>query len=173
MQIERLEKVFLAIGVAFLTFALIAIAASVFMSNIHLPRPEARVNPRELASTEPFNNPGFHELEPGKWEAAITAFRFGFGGFPSVEVDGQRVSQIEVPAGTEITFHATSLDVIHGIMIEGTDINTMVIPGEVSKFRFTFNEPGTYLVICHEYCGTQHHVMYARIVVTEAGAVAA
>jgi len=59
----------------------------------------------------------------------------------------------------------TSVDVIHGFKIQGTTVNRMVIPGQVTRARYTFNRPGTYLFVCHEYCGINHHNMFGRIIV--------
>ena len=39
---------------------------------------------------------------------------------------------IVVPAETPITLRATSADVVHGLLIEGTNINTMLVPGYVA-----------------------------------------
>lgn len=54
-----------------------------------------------------------------------------------------------------------------------TNINMMVLPGQVSNLKTTFDKPGTYNVICHEYCGIGHHTMYGQIVVEEVAAAAA
>ena len=40
-----------------------------------------------------------------------------------------------VPTDTLITFRATSADVVHGFLIEGTNINTMLVPGYISLSR--------------------------------------
>ena len=40
---------------------------------------------------------------------------------------------IVVPADTPITLRATSADVVHGLLIEGTNINTMLVPGYVAE----------------------------------------
>ena len=39
---------------------------------------------------------------------------------------------ILVPTDTPITFRATSADVVHGFLIERTNVNTMLVPGYVS-----------------------------------------
>ena len=39
------------------------------------------------------------------------------------------------------------------------------IPGQVSKLAATFDEPGEYNFICHEYCGLGHAVMYGTLTV--------
>ena len=40
---------------------------------------------------------------------------------------------IVVPADTPITLRATSADVVHGFLIQGTNVNTMLVPGYVSE----------------------------------------
>ena len=67
--------------------------------------------------------------------------------------------------GGIITFIATSADVLHGLNLERTRVNMMLIPGQVSRTVHTFDEPGEYMTICHEYCGVGHHYMNARVVV--------
>ena len=49
---------------------------------------------------------------------------------------------IVVPADTPITFRATSADVVHGFLIEGTNINTMLVPGYVSELPIRFKSAG-------------------------------
>jgi cytochrome c oxidase subunit 2 len=43
----------------------------------------------------------------------------------------------------------------------------MALPGEVSVLTATFDTPGTFNFICHEYCGTLHHTMFGQLVVEE------
>jgi plastocyanin len=42
-------------------------------------------------------------------------------------------AEIRVPAGAEVTFTATSPDVLHGLNVEGTRLNMMLIPGQISR----------------------------------------
>jgi cytochrome c oxidase subunit 2 len=74
---------------------------------------------------------------------------------------------IELPAGSEVTFYITSRDVVHGFEVAGTNINAMVIPGEVSKITAEFDEPGEHGIVCHEYCGSGHHDMAGKLIVRE------
>src|SRR6266700_1781491 len=37
-----------------------------------------------------------------------------------------------IPAGVPITFRATSADVVHGFLVTGTNLNSMVEPGYIS-----------------------------------------
>jgi cytochrome c oxidase subunit II len=70
---------------------------------------------------------------------------------------------IVVPAQMPVTFRATSTDAIHGFVIGTTNANTMLVPGFVSTFTTTFAKPGEQLMPCHEYCGTGHEAMWARV----------
>jgi cytochrome c oxidase subunit 2 len=68
-----------------------------------------------------------------------------------------------VPTDTLITFRASSPDVIHGFLIEGTNINTMLVPGYVSTISARFDEPGDHLMPCQEFCGVGHEGMWAKV----------
>jgi cytochrome c oxidase subunit 2 len=73
-----------------------------------------------------------------------------------------------VPAGIPVTFRGTSTDVIHGFNVAGTNANTMLIPGFVATFTTTFRKTGEHVMPCHEYCGTGHEGMWARVKVVSA-----
>ena len=75
---------------------------------------------------------------------------------------------IVVPAEMPVTFRATSTDVIHGFVVGTTNANTMLIPGFVATFTTTFARAGEHLMPCHEYCGTGHEAMWARVQVIPA-----
>ena len=70
---------------------------------------------------------------------------------------------IVVPAGIPVTFRGTSTDTIHGFVVGRTNANTMLIPAFVSTFTTTFPKAGEQLMPCHEYCGTGHEAMWARV----------
>lgn len=70
---------------------------------------------------------------------------------------------IAVPLNRPVTLRLTSPDVIHGILISQTNVNTMVVPGYVSQVHATFTRPGRFLMPCHEFCGLGHSAMLARV----------
>lgn len=76
---------------------------------------------------------------------------------------------IVVPAEMPVTFRATSTDAIHGFIVGKTNANTMLVPGFVATFTTTFQHAGEQLMPCHEYCGTGHEAMWARVQVIPAG----
>jgi cytochrome c oxidase subunit II len=75
---------------------------------------------------------------------------------------------IVVPAEMPVTFRATSTDALHGFIIGRTNVNTMLVPGFVATFTTTFPKTGEQLMPCHEYCGTGHEAMWARVQVLPA-----
>jgi len=70
---------------------------------------------------------------------------------------------IVVPDGVPVTVRATSADAVHGFLILGTNVNTMLIPGYVSTFVMTLNGTGERAMPCHEYCGVGHAAMWAKV----------
>jgi len=68
-----------------------------------------------------------------------------------------------VPDGVSVTFRATSADVVHGFLILGTNVNSMLIPGYVSTFVMTLNGVGERAMPCHEFCGVGHAAMWAKV----------
>ena len=73
------------------------------------------------------------------------------------------IDTTEIPAGTPVNFNVTTEDVTHGMGIydSGLTLLTQVqaIPGYTTKLTYTFTEPGTYQVLCMEFCGVAHHDM--------------
>ena len=70
---------------------------------------------------------------------------------------------IVVPEGLPVTFRGTATDTIHGYVVGRTNANTMLVPGFVATFTATFPKAGEQLMPCHEYCGTGHEAMWARV----------
>ena len=51
---------------------------------------------------------------------------------------------IVLPADRDVTLRFATPDVIHGILITGTNVNTMVIPGYVAQVHTRFTKPGRF-----------------------------
>lgn len=68
-----------------------------------------------------------------------------------------------LPEDVPVTFRATSSDVVHGVLVTGTNINTMVVPGYISTFVATLHGTGERAMPCHEFCGVGHAAMWARV----------
>ena len=75
-----------------------------------------------------------------------------------------------VPSETPIKLRATSADVVHGLLIEGTNINTMLVPGYVSELPIRFKAPGDHVMPCQEFCGIGHQGMWGKVKVVDKAA---
>jgi cytochrome c oxidase subunit 2 len=88
-------------------------------------------------------------------------------GSVTVRLIGQQYSFtpqcIIVPVDTPITFRATSADVIHGFLIEHSNVNTMLVPGYIATVSTRFATPAERYMPCHEFCGIGHQGMWARV----------
>jgi cytochrome c oxidase subunit 2 len=158
---ERYEKIFIWFSVTLLVIFLGALGYTALVMDIMVPSGMGVITPKAgqplaaaVLSTPPFNHLGVRMVSPRHYEAVMFAQTWSF--FPP---------QINVPVGSEVTFKVTSVDVTHGFYIVGTRVNMMIIPGHISETSYRFTRPGTYPLICHEYCGLLHHTMEAQVVV--------
>jgi cytochrome c oxidase subunit 2 len=62
-----------------------------------------------------------------------------------------------------VTLRFASPDVIHGLLVTSTNVNTMVMPGYVAQVHTEFTRTGDLLMPCHEYCGLGHSEMWATV----------
>lgn len=152
MHLHKYEKIWLLFGVACLVIFLTVVGVGAFAFGEELPSGRETIDPQTVDVTPPFNQPGLKKVGENKYEAVIVAFAFGF-----------QPNKIEVPAGAEVRFILTSKDVVHGFAIPATNINMMITPGYINTAAQTFNKPGTYLVVCNEYCGVGHQAMSMQI----------
>jgi cytochrome c oxidase subunit 2 len=155
MHIDELERYWLiAVSVVLGAFTA-ALLASVFVFGVSLPSPVGRIDPMEIETSE-FADPGLRHMGDNQYTAHIIAQMWRY-----------TPGEIRVPVGSEVTFVMTSKDITHGIIIEQHDVNLMLLPGQVTRATTTFNRPGTYQMVCHEYCGPGHHNMIGQVVVEE------
>jgi cytochrome c oxidase subunit II len=160
LHLDGYEAAWIRISVIVLVVFFLAIAISSFSMGFQVPGVYQRIDPAALYEPgSPFAQPAVRELAPGKYEVYIRAQIWMF--VPN---------EIRIPAGSEITFYVTSQDVQHGVKITQTNINMMVLPGQISTLKTRFDVPGAYDFICHEYCGQLHHTMYGRIIVEDPAA---
>lgn len=75
--------------------------------------------------------------------------------------------EVVVPAGATVDFYVSARDVTHGLILIGTNMNLMAVPGVVNYARVKFDQPHTYKLLCHEFCGTGHERMAATLRVVD------
>ena len=156
-QIAKWERRWLALsGLMSLTFVML-IAYNLATEGTHIAQRTAKATPEQILAQDVFLEPGVRQLAPGKIQLTSVGQAFVF-----------QPANVRVPAGAEIEFFLTARDVIHGYQIEKTNINVELIPGEISRLLYTFDEPGVYRITCNQYCGIGHHNMIGSITVVPA-----
>ena len=157
VHIDSYERGWMVAAALLLVVFAVAVTLASYSLGIQLPAPEQRVDPNTITTTGPWATPGLRQLSANKYEAYIVAHGQGWYFNPR---------EFSVPVGSEVTFYVTSADVQHGFKLIGTNINMMIIPGQVSTLTYKFEKPGQFDWVCHEYCGLGHAAMYGTVTVT-------
>ena len=126
-----------------LAFAVLLVYASMGLG-ITLPTCNDRV--------VPFNEAKVIPKENNQFEVHYVARMWSF-----------EPQELILPENAEADLYFSAVDVQHGVVVPNTNLNLMVIPGSVNFAHHRFDKKGEYLVICHEYCGLNHHNMMAKI----------
>jgi cytochrome c oxidase subunit II len=83
------------------------------------------------------------------------------------------ITPTAIPAGQPVEIRVTAADVNHGFAVYDSlghiVTQTQAMPGFTNVIRHTFATPGTYRILCLEYCGLGHHTMAAQLVVNASG----
>ncbi|MFB6083688.1 MAG: cytochrome c oxidase subunit II [Halorientalis sp.] len=155
MHVHNYEKLWLGASLLLIVGFISTIVYGAAGAGVVMVNDEGgQVNPNNLGNTTGFQNPGVTKVGPHEYEVHVIAYQFAY-----------QPATITIPANSTVTFYVTSRDVIHGFEVVGTNVNTMVIPGQVSKITAKFDEPGSYGIICNEYCGAAHHSMAGELIV--------
>lgn len=133
---------------------LTAILYAALAMHINPPSNREYVDPKTLHLSAEFTeaNLGTRVDPNGRVVARVIATQFEF--VPNC---------IVLPANRDVTIRLTSPDVIHGILVSGTNVNTMIIPGYISQVHTRFTKTGDLLMPCHEFCGLGHSQMMATV----------
>ena len=78
------------------------------------------------------------------------------------------IARLYVPAGRPVKLIMTSRDVIHSFFVPEFRVKQDVVPGRYTTLWFEAVSPGTYPVLCSQYCGTGHSTMRAEVVALSA-----
>jgi cytochrome c oxidase subunit 2 len=150
-----LTELLWAFGVGvFIAAALGMILFTALDMSINPPSNVERIDPKTLHLSGEFAEQNLGTSVAADGSVAVRAIATQFMFLPSC---------IAVPMNRPVTLRFTSPDVIHGLLITGTNVNTMVVPGFVAQVHTEFTHAGDLLMPCHEYCGLGHSEMWARV----------
>jgi heme/copper-type cytochrome/quinol oxidase subunit 2 len=88
---------------------------------------------------------GFHDLQ-------IEAGQYEFS--PAV---------IKVNQGDRVTINLVSTDVIHGLYLDGYELEVTADPGQSATLSFVANKSGTFRFRCSVVCGPLHPFMIGKL----------
>jgi cytochrome c oxidase subunit 2 len=155
---ERIERRWASLSIAIVAiFVVVATVGGVHQAIMPQFRVEA-ANPRTLHLRGEFIESNLGSVSEPDGSVTVRAIGQQYSFTPQC---------ILVPTDTPITIRATSSDVIHGFLVDGTNVNTMLVPGYVSTIAMRFDAPGEHHMPCHEFCGTGHEGMWGNIVVVD------
>lgn len=153
-DIARAERRWLVVVIACVSLIMVMVIVAGVVMHINPPSNIERTKPQDLHLSAEFTeaNLGTRVEANGQITARIVTTQFAF--VPRCVV---------LPADTPVTLRLSSPDVIHGILVSGTNVNTMVVPGYVAQVHTVFRKTGDLLMPCHEYCGLGHSEMVATV----------
>ena len=74
-------------------------------------------------------------------------------------------AEIKVNRGDQVTLKLTSADVVHGLSIDGSDMEITTDPGQTASVSFIADRPGVFRFRCTVTCGNLHPFMIGKITV--------
>lgn len=156
MEIHKYEKIWFGASLLLIVFFIATIAYGAVGAGITMVNDDGgTIDPNNIQDHEKFEELGVRQVGEDEYEVSVMAQQFFFNaGGP-----------IEVPADSTVTFYITSPDVTHGFQLAGTNVNTMVIPGEITEITVEFDEPAEYGLLCNEFCGPGHETMNGQVTV--------
>jgi cytochrome c oxidase subunit 2 len=154
LSVTQLEKRIIWISLAFVVVLLGLSALAIDLFHVGLPTC--------LTDIKPFQKGELITHSPTHYEVHYVARMWKF-----------EPEDVTVPAGSTVDIYLSAADVTHGLILLGTNLNLMAVPGVVNYARIKFDKPRVYQLLCHEFCGTGHDRMAAEFHVVDSATFAA
>lgn len=72
-------------------------------------------------------------------------------------------STLQVHRGDTVNIHLESLDAVHGLFIDGYDVNIQAEPGKSANVTFVADREGKFKFRCSVTCGALHPFMIGEL----------
>jgi cytochrome c oxidase subunit 2 len=115
------------------TFLIYSILAALALAVLYAPLPSAKATPAERVFR-------------------IRADRFAY-----------QPGTIYVNPGDQVTIELEALDVVHGLSVDGYNVETTADPGRVARVTFTADRAGSFRIRCTITCGNMHPFMIGKL----------
>jgi len=85
---------------------------------------------------------------PAERVIRVTAHRFLF-----------EPNELTLTKGVPVAIELTSTDVMMGFSVPDFDVRSDIVPGQVTRLRFTPDKTGNFVFLCDVFCGSGHSGM--------------
>lgn len=70
---------------------------------------------------------------------------------------------VSVNRGERVTLEVVATDVVHGLYLDGYDLQVTADPGQTARLTFVADRPGTFRFRCSVSCGALHPFMIGKM----------
>ena len=70
---------------------------------------------------------------------------------------------VSVNRGDRVTLEVVATDVVHGLYLDGYDLQVTANPGQTARLTFVADRPGTFRFRCSVSCGALHPFMIGKL----------
>ncbi len=74
-------------------------------------------------------------------------------------------SDLVLKANQTVKLYVDAADVAHSFFIPALALHIDAIPGHVNEYWFKPTQPGTYTIVCTQFCGVGHYTMVGTLTV--------
>ncbi len=75
--------------------------------------------------------------------------------------------EIVLTRGVPVVLELTALDRVHGFNAPDLGLRAEIVPGQITRLRFTPDKSGSFTFFCDVFCGDGHEEMSGTIVVKD------
>ena len=112
----------------------------------------------------------FTDTVPRTWDVQVTAVGHQwFWEFWTNYTNGTSVHSVgalSLKSNLTVLLLVKSVDVDHSLFIPALGVHLDAIPGHDNRIWFKPDLPGTYDIVCTQFCGVSHYAMVATLTVT-------
>lgn len=72
-------------------------------------------------------------------------------------------AELKVNPGDQVTIELTSTDVVHGLYLDGYDLQISADPGQTAELTFIADQAGSFRFRCSVTCGDLHPFMIGKL----------
>ncbi len=158
--VGRQERVWVGLSVGFTLLLFFSMPAWHLFAKQNTPNEYYRIAPAQFLERA---NAFIDQYQVGT-EAGLPVVRPPEGDVYLIARQWQWSPILVLTAGKTYRLHLSSVDVQHSLSLQPTNMNFQVVPGYDYVLTIT-PTPGSYTIICNQFCGLGHYQMSGKIVV--------